>query len=78
MTSPGEAYMNYVDSKEGHNAAAVTPEYLKENDNKSKFDKELEKARNNDKEDVDKSDNMNKEQVKQIDNAKVKDKEKER
>lgn len=28
MTSPGEAYMNFVDSKEGHNAASVTPSYL--------------------------------------------------
>lgn len=29
ITSPGEAWMNFVNSKEGHNAAAVTPEYLK-------------------------------------------------
>ena len=29
ITSPGEAWMNYVNSKEGHNAEAVTPEYLK-------------------------------------------------
>ncbi len=28
MTSPGDAWNNFVNSKEGHNAAAVTPSYL--------------------------------------------------
>jgi len=28
MISPGEALNNFVNSKEGHNAAAVTPAYL--------------------------------------------------
>jgi hypothetical protein len=29
VISPGEAWNDFVNSKEGHNAAAVTPEYLK-------------------------------------------------
>lgn len=28
MVSPGEAWNNFVNSKDGHNAAAVTPSYL--------------------------------------------------
>ena len=34
MTSPGQAWMDYVNSKEGHNAAAVTPVYLEPQQNK--------------------------------------------
>lgn len=28
MVSPGEAWNNFVNSKDGHNAASVTPSYL--------------------------------------------------
>ena len=32
MKSPGQAWLDFVNSKEGHNAAAVTPEWLKSPD----------------------------------------------
>ena len=35
MVSPGEAWNNFVNSKDGHNAAAVTPDYLDGNNSKS-------------------------------------------
>lgn len=65
MTSAGEAWMNYVNSKEGHNAAAVTPAYLEENkDERTAIEKKIDAARSKKKIEMDNEKQLNVEQSK--------------